>query len=89
MSSALNEATNKSQLTEQSAENNEGFFSVFMKALNSDTSQGTGLDTNAEEHKLLSYLQQTDTFLSHIVKVSLFFRSAQETTPSLPFFVPK
>lgn len=73
MSSALDESTNKSQSAHQSVEDNEGFFTVFMKALNSDSSQGTGLGRNAEEDKLVSYLEQTNKFLSDIIKVSLVF----------------
>lgn len=73
MSSALDESTNKSQSAHQPVEDNEGFFTVFMKALNSDSSQGTGLGRNAEEDKLVSYLEQTNKFLSNIIKVSLVF----------------
>lgn len=73
MLSALDEATSKSQSAQQSVENTEGFFAVFMKALNSGTSQGTDFDRNNEEGKLVSYLEQTNKLLSNIVKVSLLF----------------
>ena len=73
MLSTLDEATSKSQSAQQSVENTEGFFAVFMKALNSGTSQGTDFDRNNEEGKLVSYLEQTKKLLSNIVKVSLLF----------------
>ena len=66
---ALDEATNKNQ-SQQSLDDNEGFFSVFMRALKSDTSQGSDFDRNAEEGKLVSYLKQTSELMSKIVKVS-------------------
>ena len=74
MLSALDEATSKSQSAQQSVEaDTEGFFAVFMKALNSGTSQGTDFGRNNEEGKLVSYLEQTNKLLSNIVKVSLLF----------------
>lgn len=69
--SALNEATNKSQTGQKSLDDNEGFFAVFMRALNSDTSQVGGFDRNAGEGKLVSYLDQTCKLLSSIVRVSI------------------
>ena len=67
--SALTEVTNKSQ--SQCPEKSESFLAVFMKAVNSSTSQGTEFDKNAEEGKLASYLEQTSKLLSSVVKVCL------------------
>ncbi|XP_068678556.1 sphingomyelin phosphodiesterase 4-like isoform X2 [Montipora foliosa] len=64
--SALTEVTNKSQ--SQCPEKSESFLAVFMKAVNSSTSQGTEFDKNAEEGKLASYLEQTSKLLSGVVK---------------------
>ena len=66
---ALNEATNKNQ-SQQSPEDNEGFFAVFMKALKSDMSHGSEFDRNAEEAKVVSYLNQSCEFISKIIRVS-------------------
>jgi len=65
---ALDEASTKGQAGQQSLEDNEGFFAVFLKALKSDTSQGSDFDRNAEDGKLVSYLEQTSKLLSKIVK---------------------
>ena len=83
MLSALDEATNKRQSSQQSDENTEGFFTVFMKALNSGTSQGTDFDRNNEEGKLVSHLEQTSNFLSNIVKVSLLLMFEMSVLESL------
>ena len=71
---ALDEATIKNQ-SQQSIDDNEGFISVFMRALKSDTSQGSDFDRNAEEGKLVSYLKQTCELMSKIVRVSMHFTS--------------
>ena len=66
---ALDEATNKNQ-SQQSPEDNEGFFSVFMRALKSDMSHGGEFDRNAEEGTLVSYLKKSCEFISKIIRVS-------------------
>ena len=66
---ALDEVTNKNQ-SQQSPEDNEGFFAVFMRALKSDISHGSEFDRNAEEGTLVSYLKKSCEFISKIIRVS-------------------
>ena len=66
---ALDEVTNKNQ-SQQSPEDNEGFFAVFMRALKSDMSHGSEFDRNAEEGTLVSYLKKSCEFISKIIRVS-------------------
>ena len=66
---ALDEVTNKNQ-SQQSPEDNEGFFAVFMRALKSDMSHGGEFDRNAEEGTLVSYLKKSCEFISKIIRVS-------------------
>ena len=66
---ALDEVTNKNQ-SQQSPEDNEGFFAVFMRALKSDMSHGGEFDRNAEEGTLVSYLRKSCEFISKIIRVS-------------------
>ena len=67
---ALDEVTNKNQ-SQQSPEDNEGFFAVFMRALKSDMSHGGEFDRNAEEGTLVSYLKKSCEFISKIIRVSI------------------
>lgn len=64
---ALDEVTNKNQ-SQQSPEDNEGFFAVFMRALKSDMSHGGEFDRNAEEGTLVSYLKKSCEFISKIIR---------------------
>ena len=66
---ALDEVTNKNQ-SQQSPEDNEGFFAVFMRALRSDMSHGSEFDRNAAEGTLVSYLKKSCEFISKIIRVS-------------------
>ena len=66
---ALDEVTNKNQ-SQQSPEDNEGFFAVFVRALKSDMSHGSEFDRNAEEGTLVSYLKKSCEFISKIIRVS-------------------
>ena len=66
---ALDEVTNKNQ-SQQSPEDNEGFFAVFVRALKSDMSRGSEFDRNAEEGTLVSYLKKSCEFISKIIRVS-------------------
>lgn len=66
---ALDEVTNKNQ-SQQSPEDNEGFFAVFVRAIKSDMSYGSEFDRNAEEGTLVSYLKKSCEFISKIIRVS-------------------
>ena len=67
---ALDEVTNKNQ-SQQSPEDNEGFFAVFVRAIKSDMSHGSEFDRNAEEGTLVSYLKKSCECISKIIRVSI------------------
>ena len=70
VSAALSEATNRSQASEQSLIDTNGFASWIKGVFGSSEDE---FDRTAEDGKLLTYLEQASIFLSSIVQVSLRF----------------